>query len=176
LHDPLFRQVLGAAFDRLPELTRQVHSGVQHLSLQGVCSIERGHNYLARVAGAIAGMPATVSESPLAVRIDAHTWGEQWTRWFGRQCMQSTLTAQRGLLVERLGLLTIAFQLREEGGRLTWTPRAGRVLGVPMPARFFAGINAVERVAEGRYCFDVRAALPVLGLIVHYRGCLQVDA
>jgi len=49
-----------------------------------------------------------------------------------------------------------------------------RALGVPLPARWFAGVAARESEADGRYCFDVRAALPLAGLLVHYRGWLDV--
>lgn len=139
----------------------------------GACSIKRGRSGSARLAGRIAGMPPAADESQLSVRIEAHSWGELWIRHFGAQRMQSRLTVRRGLLVEKLGPLTMFFELRAEGTALYWTPRAGRVLGVPLPIRFFAGVTAVESVCDDRYCFNVRASLPWIGLIVHYQGWLR---
>ena len=79
-------------------------------------------------------------------------------------------------MIEQLGPLTVAFELIPLADRLQWIPRRGCVLGIPLSARFFAGISAVECNAAQRYTFEVRAALPLVGLIVHYRGWLEPDA
>jgi hypothetical protein len=44
-----------------------------------------------------------------------------------------------------------------------------------MPASLFDGVVAREFQFDGRYRFDVRADLPVIGLLVHYIGWLDVD-
>jgi hypothetical protein len=80
------------------------------------------------------------------------------------------------LLIEQLGPLTVEFELVPAADHLAWIARGGRVLGVRLPARFFSGIRAVESMAAQRYTFEVRAELPIMGLIVHYHGWLQTHA
>jgi hypothetical protein len=82
--------------------------------------------------------------------------------------------ASDGLLCERLGLVTFAFALAVADGILTWQVRRVRALGVPLPARWFEGVRACESEVAGRYHFDVRASLPLAGMLVHYRGWLDV--
>jgi hypothetical protein len=89
--------------------------------------------------------------------------------------MCSRLWAGDGLLCERLGLVTFGFRLGVEQGNLIWRVARVRALGVPLPASMFTQVLAREGEAEGRYTFDVQAALPVIGLLVHYRGWLHVE-
>ena len=172
----LFKQLTGPAFEGLPGLIQRVHAGAATTTFSGACDVDRGHRWLARLAGWLAGMPPAAQQIGLRVRIDADRAGEVWTRHFGSCEMRSRLHARDGLLVEQLGLLTVAFELVPQADRLRWIPRGGRVLGIPLPAGFFSGIDAVECTAAQRYTFEVRAALPLIGLIVHYRGWLQADA
>ncbi|MEI2454079.1 DUF4166 domain-containing protein [Lysobacter firmicutimachus] len=70
--------------------------------------------------------------------------------------------------VERLG---------EDGSEepgLSWRLVRVRALGLPLPARWFAGVRAREFERDGRYHFDVAAQLPAVGLLVRYRGWLDV--
>lgn len=172
----LFRQLAGPAFERLPGLIQRVHTGAASATFSGACDVERGRHWLARLAGRVAGMPSAARQIPLRVRIDADAAGEVWTRHFGSREMRSRLQARDGLLIEQLGPLTVAFELVPLADCLRWIPRGGRVLGIPLPARFFSQIHAVECTATQRYTFEVRAALPFMGLIVHYRGWLEPDA
>ncbi|MGO1071164.1 DUF4166 domain-containing protein [Lysobacter sp. CA199] len=58
---------------------------------------------------------------------------------------------------------------------LTWRLVRVRALGLPLPLGWFGGVHAREFERDGRYRFDVRAALPGIGLLVHYRGWLDVE-
>jgi hypothetical protein len=58
---------------------------------------------------------------------------------------------------------------------LLWRIRRVSSLGIPLSAKWFDGVVAREFEEDGRYRFDVRAALPFVGLLVHYRGWLDVD-
>ena len=171
----LFRELLGPAFERLPEAIRRVHAGQPSAWFHGGCSIERGRHWLARLSATLAGMPPATAQVALRIEIAATGSGETWSRYFGDRPLRSRLSADQGLLVERLGPLSITFQLEATEQQIRWTPRAGRVLGVCLPASFFKGVVASESMLDGRYHFDVQAALPVIGLVIHYRGWLQTD-
>lgn len=88
--------------------------------------------------------------------------------------MHSRLVARGGLLEERLGPTTMCFALEAARGTIAWRLAAVRVLGVPMPLAWFSGVNASESLDGARYRFDVRAHLPVVGLLVSYSGTLDV--
>jgi len=49
------------------------------------------------------------------------------------------------------------------------------VVGVPLPLTWFRGITATETAIDGRYGFDVAAVVPIVGLLVSYRGWLDVN-
>lgn len=72
----------------------------------------------------------------------------------------------------------IAAEAGEDGGDnepgLVWRLVRVRALGLPLPAGWFAGVRAREFERDGRYYFDVAAQLPVMGLLVRYRGWLEV--
>lgn len=89
--------------------------------------------------------------------------------------MPSRLWEQDGLLCEQLGLLRFGFTLAVERDAIVWRVARVRALGIPLSARWFRGVIAFESEAEQRYLFDVAAQLPVIGLLVHYRGWLHVE-
>jgi hypothetical protein len=87
--------------------------------------------------------------------------------------MQSQLRQQGALLRERLGLATFEFALSASDGVLRWEPRRVSALGLPLPARWFRGVRAAESQRDGRYRFEVEAALPWIGELVRYEGWLE---
>ncbi|MGH8078215.1 MAG: DUF4166 domain-containing protein, partial [Lysobacter sp.] len=90
------------------------------------------------------------------------------------------LWSRDGLLCERLGPVRFGFRLSVEalphaGFAIHWRLERVRLLGMPLPVRWFTGVHAREYESKGRYHFDVVAALPVAGLLVHYKGWLDVE-
>ncbi|HVJ61217.1 MAG TPA: laccase domain-containing protein, partial [Tahibacter sp.] len=171
----LFPRLLGAAFARLPPRVRSLHLAEGLRRYRGAATITRGTGLLSRLCGWATGLPSALTDAPLDVDISAQPDGETWTRRFGRYPMTSRLWAHAGLLSERLGLVTFRFALAVEYGVLTWRVRRVGALGVPLPAAWFAGVYAREFEQDGRYRFEVAAALPLAGELVHYAGWLDVD-
>ena len=68
----------------------------------------------------------------------------------------------------------LATEYSLEGGAIRWTAVAGRTLGVRWPDSWLKGIDASETIRGNQYYFNVRAALPVVGLVVHYVGAVDV--
>jgi hypothetical protein len=114
-------------------------------------------------------------QGSIEVEIAADAEGESWARHVGGHVMRSRLRARNGVLHERLGLVTFAFRLDAHDAAIEWKVVHVRALGLPLPARWFDGVAAREGESDGRYTFDVRAALPLAGLLVRYRGWLDVD-
>jgi hypothetical protein len=170
-----FAAILGAAFAQLPEPVRRLHRGGAR-RFAGRASVERGGNLLARCLATIAGLPPACADGAIVVELEPLARGERWTRRFNGHVMRSRLWAdRRGSLREQLGPLCFRFALEGSGDALRWHVIGVRALGLPLPAAWFRGVAACESVADGRYVFEVRAAVPMAGEIVRYRGWLAVD-
>ncbi len=171
---PLFRRLLGDAIDRTPECMQRLHHRPGTAIYRGEVTVERGTTALARLCGWATALPPA-GVGPIEVEIVADARRERWTRRVGKHAMRSTLWDADGLLCERLGLVTFGFRVSVEDGEIVWRVVRVRALGVlPLPVSAFSGVEARESGADGRYRFDVRAALPFAGMLVHYRGWLDV--
>ena len=170
----MFQRVLGDAFDGLPPTVKELHSRAGHCRYRGQVEVSRGNNPLARWLAWATRLPPA-GKGAIEVEIDADGHGERWTRHIDGHAMPSRLWPQDGLLCEQLGLVRFGFRLTVEQGVLVWRVARVHALGLPLPARWFDAVQAREYEIEGRYWFDVAAAMPVSGLLVHYRGWLEVD-
>lgn len=171
---PLFARLLGSRFDALAPRVRALHLREGTWRYRGAVEVERGRGWLARLCGWATRLPPA-GRGPIEVEIVADAVGERWTRHVASHAMRSRLWDADGLLCERLGLVTFGFELAARDGAIEWRVRHVRALGLPLPASAFAAVAASEREADGRYHFDVRAALPLAGPLVRYRGWLDVD-
>jgi hypothetical protein len=174
--DALFPRLIGPAFDQLPAALRAIHQRAGLHAYSGRCRVERGVGTLSRLCGAAAALPRAADDVAIRVEIDADARGETWSRYFGDRPMRSRLTAGAGLLHERLGPTTMSFALDAGREAIDWRLAGVRVLGIPMPLAWFAGVTARESLDGSRYRFDVRACLPVVGFLVAYSGTLDVGA
>ncbi|UXI70745.1 DUF4166 domain-containing protein [Tahibacter amnicola] len=155
---------------------RTLHTRTGPQRYRGQATIRRGRSLLSRLCAWATGLPPALADAPLEVEIDASAGRETWTRWFGPHRMQSRLRNAGGLLGERLGLVHFRFHLAVDAGSITWTVVGVRALGVPLPAAWFRGVWARECEQDGRYRFEVAAALPLAGELVHYQGWLTVPS
>ncbi|WP_206859981.1 DUF4166 domain-containing protein [Lysobacter changpingensis] len=175
---PLYRQLLPARFDDLPPTVRALHERVGRHRYRGKVEVERGHGLLSRMCAWATRLPGE-GRGTIEVEIDSAAQGERWARIFAGRAMRSRLWARDALLCERLGLVTFAFRLDVEplgaGHAVVWRVAKVRALGVPLPRRWFDAVGAREYERDRRYRFDVFAALPWIGRLVHYRGWLDVD-
>ena len=173
---PLFRRLLGDRFDALPGPVRALHDRETGAVSIGRGSVRGATSRLIRGLAAALGLPAPADDVEVRVEIVPDGAGEVWTRRFGSRTMRSRLGARNGRLIELLGPAAFEFSLTASPLGLDWTLERFCILGLPLPAAWCAGIVAAERADRERYCFDVRASLPGVGLLVHYRGWLHVGA
>jgi hypothetical protein len=147
-------------------------SGLQRY--RGEVEVTRGAHWLARLCSRATRLPPA-GKGGVEVEIEAIDGAERWTRHIGGHAMRSRLWEQDGLLCERLGLVRFGFRLTVEQDVIVWRVERVRALGLPLPAAWFGRVLAHESEVDGRYRFDVAAALPVIGLLAHYRGWLHVE-
>lgn len=172
---PLYQQVLGdEAFARLAPALREFHSLAGAVVLRGRVRTDAPQTLPARLAAFCLGSPQADAEGELRFELDAGPLKERWTRIFPDRRMASTLRLRRGVLVENLGPVRIAFTLREQGGALLMEPQALHAFGIPCPRWLMPRIGAVE-TGEGRQLhFEVSAAWPLIGRVAAYRGHLDL--
>lgn len=169
----LYAELLGDSLAQLAEPLCTIHNHRGTAIYRGEVEVHRGKNLLARLCASVAKLPASYAGA-IEVEIVAAERVERWTRRFGAHVMRSRLHAHEGYLRERLGPVRFDFALETHEGAIRWRVARVRILGLPLPAAWFAGVRAVESVQNGLYVFDVRADLPGIGLIVHYAGRFAV--
>jgi hypothetical protein len=87
----------------------------------------------------------------------------------------SHLTRERGNVVsERFGPFKILLGVRTAGGGIEMPVVGWRIGPVKLPLALAPKSETREFVGEdGRFHFDVRLTLPLVGLLAHYRGWLE---
>lgn len=169
---PLYRRVMGEAFDALPRPVREMHTVFGDAGASGTAMVERGRSPLARLVAAVMRFPPE-GEHALHVAFEESDGIERWTRDFGGRRFSSELSQRGRSLTERFGPMRFYFDLPPDGLGLTMVMRRWSVFGIPMPL-FLAPKSEAREWAEDEYfCFDVPIALPLIGKVVHYRGRLR---
>lgn len=168
---PLYARVMGSRFDRLPASLRRLHGVLRDDGARGRATVKRGRNVAARTIGALFGFPAE-GEHALHVSFSERDGVERWEWRFSDTCFGSSLSQQGGLLEERFGLLRFRFALPSEGAGLRMELRRWLLGPIPLPLSLAPRSEAREWETEGRFHFDVPILLPLVGLVIHYRGWL----
>lgn len=178
--EPLFKQLLGPAFDQLAPEVQALHGAQGSFHAEGRASVERGTGLLPRLIAFLFRFPKAAADVSVTVRFTATPEAEHWHRTFGSASFESRLTAGRGafegLLSERFGPFDIGIAMVREGNALRWVTRRWTCLGVPLPASLAPGGAITESGEDGRFHFDVEIGQKITGLIVRYRGWLKLNA
>lgn len=172
LPPPLYRQVMGADFDRLPTSVKDMHDILRNGGSAGRARVDRGSNPIARLIGWIMGFPPK-GDHDLHVEFSERDGVERWTRNFSGKKFSSRLSQKGHRLAERFGPLSFAFDLPVGPEGLTMIMRAWWFGPIRMPLWLAPRSLAREWDKDGVFQFDVPIAFPFIGLIVHYRGWLK---
>jgi predicted DCC family thiol-disulfide oxidoreductase YuxK len=173
-----FQALLGEDFVRLPAVIRRVHAQSHSLHTAGRAEVSTAPGLLARLLCWFAGLPPSGSDIPVAVAF--HPDGplrEFWQRQFGDRHYASTMRAgdprAPGMLVEHFGLFHLEFRLTPCGDGVAWLVESWRLLGVRLPRWTTPRIACFESADGERFLFDIDAAFPLIGHVIHYRGWLE---
>ena len=171
---PIYRRLLGSAFEGLPQKVRELHDGAGKRRWSGTANVERGKGPIAAIAAALFGFPRSAQSVPIIVTLTSEGQGERWTRDFGGQIFTSHQSPGTGrnahLMVERFGLISVAIAMVVEGDRLVLVPRRWSVHAIPLPRCLLPKGGSYETERNGRFVFDVEVTLPIIGRVVTYRG------
>ena len=175
---PLYRRVLGSAFNRLPEQVRMLHLVTQTRTWMGTAKVRRGKGLVSNFIARMIGFPDASDAVPVKVTLQPQEGGELWTRDFGGKTLVSTQKCGTGkndaLLIERFGVVSVALALVVDKNRMSLVPRSWSCLGIPLPGGLLPGGETFETEVDGRFQFNVEIAAPLIGLIVAYKGELEL--
>jgi hypothetical protein len=174
---PLYRRILGDAYEELPPAIRILHDIDGSLRAAGRASIERGRSPLARLGAMIIGFPPAGDDVPVEVRFLVAKGRETWRRTFAGKSFESLQEEGTGrsarLLIERFGPLGFAMAVVVTKDGLELVLRRWTVFGLPLPLWLAPRMKAFEREEDGRFRFHVEIGHPLTGPIVRYRGWLE---
>jgi NAD(P)-dependent dehydrogenase (short-subunit alcohol dehydrogenase family) len=173
LPPPLYERAMGAAFHRLPPAIRRMHEINRNAGAAGEAVVTRGRGFVSRLLARPMGFPPE-GTWPLHVAFAERNGIERWTRDYGGHLMRSELSeAAGGGVIERFGPIRFAFDLVPRPGGLDMRLRGWSFFHLPLPRALAPHIEAGEREEDGRFRFDVRARLPLVGEVVRYAGWLE---
>ena len=172
---PLYERVLGPAFHTLPAAVQTMHQPWRDARAEGEAEVTGGDNAVGRAIAAIMGFPAP-GHHVLRMAFAVRDGTERWTRTFGDRSFTSEMRDSEDQLVERFGPLRFRFGLAADGTGLSMQMRSWSAFGIRLPKTPSPRTTAREWEAEGRFHLDVAIALPLVGLIVRYRGWLAAAA
>jgi hypothetical protein len=175
---PLFRRLLGNAYDALPPVIRQAHQVHGVLVLEGKADAASPDHVLGRWIAWLFRLPRSGSNMPVRVEMRSEDDGsESWTRIYPGVTMRSKLRdpdSKTHQVTEVLGPLSIRLHWKPSERGLELETLSARLFGCPLPDFLCPRSHASETVdADGQFHFDVPIALPLIGIIVHYKGSLE---
>jgi hypothetical protein len=189
---PLYRRILGEAWDLLPPQLQVMHAVNGVLIADGTAVVERGTGLMARLVARLMGFPQAGRDVPVTVTFRVEKGREHWRRTFGDSSSASlhfssihfssihfsSIQEQgRGrfdrLLCESFGPFRFGLAMIVEDDRLRLVLRRWSFAGLPLPAAWAPRSQAYEFAENGRFHFHVEIAHPLMGLIVRYKGGLE---
>lgn len=174
---PVYRRVLEHRYRDLAQPLQDMHDVTDRHHYRGRSRVDRGSNPLAWLIATVIGFPKAGQDQPVEVEMSVKDRVETWTRRFNGKRFVSTQEygtgRYEGLVVERFGPMAFGLALVEEDRHLYLLMRRWDFLGIALPKFLAPRIVAFEHAARDRFNFSVKLSLPLIGLIVAYRGWLE---
>ncbi|TPG11553.1 DUF4166 domain-containing protein [Rhodanobacter glycinis] len=172
----LFPALLGERWHQLVTPVQQMHGNAPHVLARGAVDVEGATNLPIRWLRHLLGLPEPGLQQPLEVTIERRDTCEIWTRRFASKQMRSVLdrVTNSPLLSERLGPITLHFELLRDDTVIDWQLRSVRMFGLRLPRALFGNVLSRSGAQDDRYAFHIDTRLPLLGRLVAYRGWLEI--
>ena len=177
---PLYRELIGPAWDGLGEALRRLHASDGPVRAAGQSVVEVGETRALRLLRQLLGFPAAADSAEIRLEILPEAGGERWRRRFGEVRVESWEERAGDLLAERFRGVELRFRLRVEGAGLRFeqTVTALRLgpLRLPLPARLAPRVEARDDPGHGpaEIRFAVRITLAGRRLL-RYAGAVHVE-
>jgi len=174
--EPLYKNVLGPEFDRMPAVTRALHHPNPERRFVGRAQIRRGGSLLARWVAGWLNLPRTGDGVPVQVTVRRDGAHEVLTRDYGGDIFESrqfqSETSDGPRLMEAIGPITTRLRVEARPDGLNLYAEQAYWHGVPLPRWLTPRVRASERAYGGAHLFYVSVRLPLIGQVIAYRGRL----
>ncbi|MBO0753868.1 MAG: DUF393 domain-containing protein [Bradyrhizobiaceae bacterium] len=171
----LLRDILGAAFDDMPEQVRCMHGIDMTKEATGTCRVTGGTNALSRLLRVLSALPRPARRAPVHVRFVKGTGREEWDRRFGSSRFRTVMTGEGRYLAERFTALplTMLYEVRAGAAGFALHVVEVRLLGLPLPRLLRPAVAARVGAWRGRYRFGIMAGFWFCGRVISYAGYLD---
>jgi len=172
-----FEAALQERFDRLPDVVKAAHRAGPVTCLAGSARVEGAESPIGALVARLFGFPPSSDHARVHVVMRLEPDGtEVWERNFGGQRFRSRLLPSRsGIVVERFGPFSFDLSVEAAADGLTLGIVGWRLGKLRLPRWLAPKSIAVESAdADGQFCFNVPIALPLIGLLVRYRGSMTL--
>lgn len=181
---PLYRRVLGPAFDSMPEAIRRLHRGRPAVLGAGGALVTPASGRRAQWFARRFGFPVVGGQVPLAIVVESRNGVEHWTRYFDDKALRSTLrapvvrasgSAEPGLIEETFGSLQLVMRPLPQDDGVDLHLVSAKLGWLPLTGALRPRLTATERMdVDGHHQYDFELVLPFFGRIVSFRSYLRV--
>lgn len=171
----LYRRILGARYDELPEVLRRFHEAPGGGRARGTLRVERPPGRFRNALASLLGLPEAGND--VAVRLEVFVEGdrERWVRHIGGRRLVTVEWARGELLMEAIGPTSFSSALVVDGASLRYEFRRAWIVGVPLPGSLSPVVDGSADAGDGGWRVTVRIAAPVLGELVRYEGWVEPE-
>jgi hypothetical protein len=171
----LYRRVLGARFDLLPDVLKRFHDRPAGGCARGTFRVVRGNGPVRNTIAGLLRMPRAGENVPVRLEVVVNGDRERWLRHFPGRCTRTVQWANGNLLMERLGLTSFSSALIVEGSRLSYEFQRAWFAGIPLPVWLSPHVDGHVDAGETGWRVVVRVFAPLIGEIVHYEGRIEPE-
>lgn len=171
----LYRRVLGAQFDALPEVLRRFHDSAEGGQARGTLHVVRGAGWLRNALAFFMGLPRAGTDVPVHLEVRVEGDRERWVRHLQGRSLETVQWARGELLMEALGATCFSSVLVVDGSRLRYEFRQAWMFGIPLPRWLAPTIDGWVDAQERGWRLGVRIGAPLLGDLVRYEGWVEPE-
>lgn len=171
----LYRRILGARFEALPDVLRRFHDTPGGGRAHGTLQVERPEGRFRNALASLLGLPEAGRDVPVRLEVEVEGDRERWVRHLQGRRLETVQWARGGLLMERYGPTAFASALVIEGSCLRYEFRRAWVTGVRLPRRLSPRVDGRVDAGDGGWRVAVRIGAPCLGELVHYEGWVEPE-
>jgi hypothetical protein len=173
-NESLYRQLLGAAFDRLDPAVQRLHRLQGHIRVTGHFIAYAPQHPIARFLAKRFRVPLTQLSTQVSLHRESSPTREVWRPRVAGLSSRCELWLEEGCLWLRRGLTQLCYAIREEGGRVRLHLRQVRIAGMAWPTWLLPHIEAEEWGERGCVHFHFHVKLPRVGSLCHYQARLEL--
>jgi hypothetical protein len=171
----LYRRVLGAQFEELPEVLKRFHDTPGGGRARGTLRVERAPGRLLNGLASLLRMPPAAAEVAVRLAVIVEGERERWIRQFDEFRVETVQWARADLLMEAFGPVSFACKLVLDGATLRYDFRRAWLAGIPLPRYMGPSVEGSVFAAEMNWRIAVRIIAPFIGAVVRYEGWVEPE-